>query len=170
MAERKGRTVVRRTPAVLTRSKRSADRLRELAKNPPGRLGVLADRGKRLQDKAFGLLKFKSVVHDPRVTSRVGTWLGIAFTICFVTGVISHFIQHPAGWFYWPSRPVNLYRITQGAHVISGVAAIPLLIAKLWTVYPKLFERPAGGDHVLEVEQSGPPQRQQTRKLPGRVG
>ena len=52
----------------------------------------------------------------------------------------------------WPSRPVNLYRITQGAHVISGVASIPLLIAKLWTVYPKLFERPAVKSvlHALE--------------------
>jgi hypothetical protein len=118
-------------------------RLRELAKNPPGRLGVLAARARAAQDKAFGLLRFKSLAHDPKVTSRIGGWLGIAFTICFVTGVISHFIQHPAAWFYWPSRPVNLYRITQGAHVISGVAAIPLLIAKLWTVYPKLFERPA---------------------------
>jgi hypothetical protein len=127
-------------------------RLQELIKHPPGRLGVLVDRGKRLQDKAFGLLRFKSLVHDPRVTARVGTWLGIAFTICFVTGVISHFIQNPGGWFYWPSRPINLYRITQGAHVVSGVAAIPLLIAKLWTVYPKLFERPAVRSvlHALE--------------------
>jgi hypothetical protein len=33
-------------------------------------------------------------------------------------------------------------RITQGAHVISGVAAIPLLLAKLWSVYPHLFIRP----------------------------
>ena len=106
----------------------------------------------RLQDKAFGLLRFRSPAHDTKVTSRVGTWLGIAFTICFVTGLLSHFIQHPTSWFYWPSRPVNLYRITQGAHVISGVAAIPLLIAKLWTVYPKLFERPAVKSvlHALE--------------------
>jgi hypothetical protein len=106
----------------------------------------------RLQDKVFGLLRFRSPAHDPKVTSRIGTWLGIAFTVCFVTGVLSHFIQHPTSWFHWPSRPVNLYRITQGAHVISGVVAIPLLIAKLWTVYPKLFERPAVKSvlHALE--------------------
>ncbi|WP_216209840.1 molybdopterin-dependent oxidoreductase [Amycolatopsis aidingensis] len=86
--------------------------------------------------------RFRSSVHSERVAARVGMWLGIAFGICFVTGLISHAIQHPPSWFLWPSRPVNLYRITQGLHVISGIAAIPLLLAKLWSVYPKLFERP----------------------------
>ena len=32
-------------------------------------------------------------------------------------------------------RPAGLYRITQGVHVATGIAAIPLLFAKLWTVY-----------------------------------
>src|SRR5947209_1361240 len=109
MVERKGRTVVRRAPAVLSDR---AKRFQEHVFRPETRLGRLKTRADRLQDKAFGLLRFKSLVHDPKVTSRIGTWLGIAFTICFVTGVISHFIQHPAPWFYWPSRPVNLYRIT----------------------------------------------------------
>jgi hypothetical protein len=87
-------------------------------------------------------MKFRSAAHHERATSRIGLWLGTAFLVCFVTGLISHAIQHPPSWFFWPSRPVNLYRITQGLHVISGVAAIPLLLAKLWSVYPKLFERP----------------------------
>jgi hypothetical protein len=86
--------------------------------------------------------KFRSPAHNERATARVGLWLGIAFTVCFVTGLVSHAIQHPLSWFFWPSGPVNLYRITQGIHVISGVAAIPLLLAKLWTVIPKFFERP----------------------------
>jgi DMSO/TMAO reductase YedYZ molybdopterin-dependent catalytic subunit len=76
------------------------------------------------------------------VTARIGLWLGVAFAVCFLTGVLSHLIQHPTGWFQWPTRPVDLYRITQGLHVVSGVAAIPLLLAKLWSVYPKLFGRP----------------------------
>jgi len=63
-------------------------------------------------------------------------WVGIAFAVCFVTGLTSHLIQNPPAWFGWPSRPVNLYRFTQGLHVTSGFAAIPLLLAKLWTVYP----------------------------------
>lgn len=79
---------------------------------------------------------------SPRTATRIGIWLGIAFGLCFVTGVLSHYVQHPPGWFTWPTRPVGLYRITQGVHVTSGVAAIPLLLAKLWTVYPKLFTRP----------------------------
>jgi hypothetical protein len=62
--------------------------------------------------------------------------------LCFVTGLLSHAIQKPPSWFVWPANPVDLYRITQGVHVISGVAAIPLLLAKLWSVYPKLFGRP----------------------------
>ncbi|OZM73480.1 molybdopterin-binding protein [Amycolatopsis antarctica] len=91
---------------------------------------------------SFRFRGFSSLAHDERVTARIGRWLGIAFTVCFVTGLISHFIQHPTGLFAWPSRPVNLYRVTQGLHVISGIAAIPLLLAKLWSVYPKLFSRP----------------------------
>lgn len=85
---------------------------------------------------------FRSAAHHERVTARIGLWLGIAFTVCFLTGLLSHFIQKPPTWFYWPARPVNLFRITQGLHVIAGVAAIPLLLAKLWSVYPKLFGRP----------------------------
>ncbi|TCO58394.1 molybdopterin-dependent oxidoreductase [Actinocrispum wychmicini] len=97
-------------------------------------------------------LRFKSAAHHERATARIGLWLGIAFLTCFVTGLISHAIQHPPSWFFWPSRPVNLYRITQGVHVISGVASIPLLLAKLWSVYPKLFKRPLVRDlpHALE--------------------
>ena len=86
--------------------------------------------------------QFKAAAHDERVTSKIGLALAITFTTCFVTGLLSHLIQHPPSWFFWPSRPVGLYRVTQGLHVISGVASIPLLLAKLWSVYPKLFGRP----------------------------
>jgi DMSO/TMAO reductase YedYZ molybdopterin-dependent catalytic subunit len=87
-------------------------------------------------------MRFTSAAHHEKATARIGLWLGVAFLTCFVTGLISHAIQHPPSWFFWPSRPVNLYRVTQGVHVLSGVAAIPLLLAKLWSVYPKLFHRP----------------------------
>jgi len=95
---------------------------------------------------------FRRAAHDPRVTSRVGLWLGVAFLVCFVTGLASHLVQQPPGWFTWPSRPVSLYRITQGLHVVSGTAAVPLLLAKLWSVYPKLFGRPLirSVPHLLE--------------------
>ena len=95
---------------------------------------------------------FHSPAQDPRVTSRVGVLLGIAFGLCFVTGVLSHLVQQPPAWFSWPTRPANLYRLTQGIHVLSGFAAVPLLLAKLWTVYPKLFARPSARSvaHLLE--------------------
>ncbi|MCX2933194.1 molybdopterin-dependent oxidoreductase [Mycobacterium sp. CVI_P3] len=86
------------------------------------------------------------------VTARVGVALGVAVAVCFVTGLISHFIQHPQPWFFWPTRPVWLYQLTQGLHVIAGIAAIPLLVVKLWSVYPKLFERPIIGGLTRQIE------------------
>lgn len=86
--------------------------------------------------------RFTSRLHDERVAAWLGVWLGVSFTVAFVTGLISHFMQHPPAWMVWPSRPVGLYRVTQGVHVIGGLATIPLLLAKLWTVYPKLWQWP----------------------------
>jgi len=95
---------------------------------------------------------FDSKLRSPRLTSLLGLALAVAFTVCFVTGLISHLIQHPPFWFYWPSRPVGLYRVTQGLHVATGLASVPLLGAKLWSVYPRLFAWPParGLAHALE--------------------
>ncbi|MCP9274223.1 molybdopterin-dependent oxidoreductase [Mycolicibacterium arenosum] len=93
-----------------------------------------------------------ATARGPAVTARVGAALGIAVVVCFGTGLISHFIQHPQPWFWWPTRPVWLYRVTQGLHVVSGIAAIPLLVVKLWSVWPKLFERPILGGPVRQLE------------------
>ncbi|GAA1927862.1 molybdopterin-dependent oxidoreductase [Nocardioides lentus] len=84
---------------------------------------------------------FGSRLHSPAVAARVGTWLGITFGLAFVTGLISHWAQVPDPLVPFPTRPVWGYRVTQGLHVISGTAAIPLLLVKLWTVYPRLFAR-----------------------------
>ncbi len=85
---------------------------------------------------------FRSALHDERTASLVGTALGVAFATAFVTGLISHELQHPVSWWPVTTRPVWFYRFTQGLHVASGLAAIPLLLAKLWTVYPRLFAWP----------------------------
>lgn len=85
---------------------------------------------------------FHSPLRSQKLTAQLGLWLGIAFGVCFLTGLVSHYIQHPPGWFWWPSRPVWLYRLTQGVHVATGLATIPLLGAKLWSVYPRLFTWP----------------------------
>jgi DMSO/TMAO reductase YedYZ molybdopterin-dependent catalytic subunit len=86
------------------------------------------------------------------VTSHLGLLLGAAIGICFVTGLLSHLIQHPPSWFWWPSRPVGLYRVTQGLHVATGFASVGLVAAKLWSVYPKLWVWPPVRDlaHALE--------------------
>jgi DMSO/TMAO reductase YedYZ molybdopterin-dependent catalytic subunit len=85
---------------------------------------------------------FPSPLRSARLTSVLGIALGVAFAVCFVTGLLSHLIQHPPDWFWWPSRPAGLYRFTQGLHVVTGLASIPLLGVKLWSVYPRLFAWP----------------------------
>jgi hypothetical protein len=94
---------------------------------------------------------FTADAHDVRVAARLGLWLGITFGLCFVTGVLSHLGQHGS---WWPTRPVNFYRITQGVHVLSGIAAVPLLLAKLWAVYPILFARPVFGSVGRALERT----------------
>ena len=84
---------------------------------------------------------FTSRLRGPEVAARIGLWLGICFGVAFVTGLVSHAAQDTPAWLTFPTRPVSLYRVTQGLHVIAGTAAVPLLLAKLWSVYPKLFDR-----------------------------
>ncbi|WP_432131951.1 molybdopterin-dependent oxidoreductase [Streptomyces tendae] len=88
--------------------------------------------------------RFRGRLHDPRTATVIGRLLGLAILICFVTGVISHYLQEPPSWLsaHLPTRPSWGYRFSQGLHVISGIAAVPLLLAKLWTVYPRLFVWP----------------------------
>ncbi len=95
---------------------------------------------------------FTSTLRDERTAALLGVTLGVTFTMCFVTGVLSHLIQDPPSWFQWPSRPAGLYRVTQGVHVATGLASIPLLLAKLWVVFPKLFAWPpfTSAAHLVE--------------------
>ena len=99
---------------------------------------------------------FSDRLRGPETTSRVGVMLGITFGVCFLTGVWSHLQYNPSGWLSIPTSPAGLYRVTQGLHIISGTAAIPLLLVKLWSAFPKLFERPPRrisrelGVHLLE--------------------
>jgi hypothetical protein len=77
---------------------------------------------------------FSDRLRGPQLTSRVGLWLGITLSITFLTGLWSHFQQDAPGWLTIPTSPYWLYRVTQGLHVISGTAAVPLLLVKLWSV------------------------------------
>ena len=115
----------------------------------------LDDGLRRLRPPALGPFRdgaFDSPCTRSR-TARGSEWhWRVTFTVCFATGIFSHLIQHPPSWFANPARPVWLYRVTQGVHVATGIASIPLLLAKLWTVYPHLFTMPPlrGVAHLLE--------------------
>ena len=107
----------------------------------------------RLNRAGAGVEKrFTSKLHETRLAAILGIALGVSFTTCFVTGLISHLVQHPPSWFEWPSRPAGLYRITQGIHVITGFASIPLLLAKLWVVSPRLWTWPPARSVAQAVE------------------
>ncbi|WP_406864211.1 molybdopterin-dependent oxidoreductase [Streptomyces sp. HUAS MG47] len=87
---------------------------------------------------------FAGRLHDARTATAVGRWLGAAFAVCLLTGLVSHYLQRPPAWLAdrLPARPVWGYALTQGLHVATGLAAIVLLLVKLWAVYPRLFVWP----------------------------
>jgi DMSO/TMAO reductase YedYZ molybdopterin-dependent catalytic subunit len=105
---------------------------------------------------------FTSPVHHETPAAWLGVALGVTFGICFATGLLSHLIQHASlrseslftagGWTGWLSRPVGLYRVTEGLHVVAGLAAIPLLLAKLFVIYHHLWAWPPvkGVRHAVE--------------------
>ena len=95
---------------------------------------------------------FTSRLRSPAVAARVGVLLAISFCLCLVTGLISHEAQSADPVFVLPTSPVWLYRLNQGLHVTSGIAAVPLLLVKLWSVFPKLFARPPKKVKELIVE------------------
>jgi DMSO/TMAO reductase YedYZ molybdopterin-dependent catalytic subunit len=113
---------------------------------------------------------WRSPLRGPWLASFLSSVLLPLIAICSVTGFLSHAAYDPDlgdnavfggaepgnGFdlygFDWPTRPAWLYVATQGLHVITGLAAIPILLAKLWTVIPKLFENPPvlSISHALE--------------------
>lgn len=92
---------------------------------------------------------FASRLRSPAVAARVGVWLGICFGLVFVTGLISHYAQEFEQPVPFPTVPAWGYRITQGLHVVVGYACVPLLLVKLWTVFPKLLVRPPSSPREL---------------------
>jgi DMSO/TMAO reductase YedYZ molybdopterin-dependent catalytic subunit len=111
----------------------------------------LPDPPAALRQGPFREGAFPSPLHSERRAARTGVWLGVAFLICFLTGLLSDLIQESPSWFSWPASPVWGYRVTQGLHVTVGIAAIPLLLVKLWTVFPLLFEWPPAGSLARAV-------------------
>lgn len=97
---------------------------------------------------------FASPIHDPRVVARVGVLLATAIVVAFLTGLLSHLHQNPTALLPLPPVPVWGYRVTQGLHVAAGLAAIPLLLAKLYAAYPALFARPRLRSPLHAVERA----------------
>lgn len=101
---------------------------------------------------------WRSPVRGVRFTAVLGLVLLAGLTLLFVTGLLSYAAYNPdlasvndktpdRGWlgfylFDWPTHPYWLYRLTQGLHVTVGIALIPVLLAKLWSVIPRLFTLP----------------------------
>ena len=97
---------------------------------------------------------FTSRLRSERTAALLGLALGVSFFTCFLTGLVSHLAQHPLdiGFLSMPAQPSWLYRVTQGVHVATGIASIPLLLAKLWTVFPKLFTWPPAKNVAHAIE------------------
>jgi DMSO/TMAO reductase YedYZ molybdopterin-dependent catalytic subunit len=100
---------------------------------------------------------WRSPIRGPWLTAFFGSILLVGVTLMFATGLLSYDAYNPsapgnstthghgaAGFllFNWPTHPYWLYRVTQGVHVTLGLVLIPVLLAKLWSVIPKLFEWP----------------------------
>jgi hypothetical protein len=99
---------------------------------------------------------WKSPLRGPWLASFLSAALLPLIGVCAVTGLLSHAAYDPGlghnglfdqgidlYFFDWPVRPSWLYAFTQGLHIVCGLAAIPILLAKLWAVIPQLYERPA---------------------------
>ncbi|MFF2125503.1 molybdopterin-dependent oxidoreductase [Streptomyces olivochromogenes] len=111
---------------------------------------------------------WRSPLRGPWFTSVLGVVLLGGITVLFVTGLVSYAAYNPnlspvndmtpdkglLGFylFSWPTNPSWLYRLTQGVHVTLGITLIPVLLAKLWSVVPKLFTLPPARSlaHALE--------------------
>ncbi|MDG4800654.1 molybdopterin-dependent oxidoreductase [Micromonospora sp. WMMD980] len=121
----------------------------------PARLWRALDRhrppGVDVIDRAW-----RSPVRGPWLTSVLGAVLLAALPLVIVTGLLDWIAYGPrfdqafprdVGWlhppvFDWPTRPAWLFRLTQGLHVTLGIVLVPVVLAKLWSVVPKLFAWP----------------------------
>ncbi|MGW1065656.1 molybdopterin-dependent oxidoreductase [Streptomyces aureus] len=111
---------------------------------------------------------WRSPLRGPWFTSVLGLVLLVGITVLFVTGLVSYAAYNPdlapvndktpgkglLGFylFAWPTHPYWLYRLTQGVHVTLGITLVPVLLAKLWSVVPRLFALPPARSltHALE--------------------
>jgi DMSO/TMAO reductase YedYZ molybdopterin-dependent catalytic subunit len=99
---------------------------------------------------------WRSPLRGPWLTAALGSVLLVLVAVVALTGFASHAAYEPdlpgnaivpAGRDLpltpdWPTSPAWLYALNQGLHVNVGLVAIPVLLAKLWSVIPRLFAWP----------------------------
>ena len=100
--------------------------------------------------------RWRSPLRGLWLTSVLGSVLLVVLPVVTVTGLLSYIAYGPqfgqaipggVGWltlptFDWPTDPSWLYRLNQGLHVGLGLILIPIVLAKLWSVIPRLFAWP----------------------------
>jgi DMSO/TMAO reductase YedYZ molybdopterin-dependent catalytic subunit len=112
---------------------------------------------------------WRSPLRGPWLTSVFGLVLLFGITAVTITGLVSYAAYDPRlpvndptpekgllGFylFDWPTHPPWLYRLTQGVHVLLGLTLVPVLLAKLWSVIPKLFAWPPARSLAQAVERA----------------
>jgi DMSO/TMAO reductase YedYZ molybdopterin-dependent catalytic subunit len=99
---------------------------------------------------------WRSPLRSTYLTALLGSLLLVLVSLVAVTGFLSHAAYQPdlgrnglvdpdlpfTTFFDWPTGPSWLYAFTQGIHVNAGLVALPFLLAKLWSVIPRLFQWP----------------------------
>ncbi|MGC4816630.1 molybdopterin-dependent oxidoreductase [Micromonospora sp. DT63] len=99
---------------------------------------------------------WRSPLRGPWLTAVYGSVLLVALPLVIITGLLDYAAYGPqfdqafptnVGWlrlpaFDWPTRPSWLFRVTQGLHVTLGIVLVPVVLGKLWSVLPKLFDWP----------------------------
>jgi DMSO/TMAO reductase YedYZ molybdopterin-dependent catalytic subunit len=107
---------------------------------------------------------WRSPLRGPWLTAALGTVLLVLVSIVALTGFLSHVAYNPDLRgnaivpvdlplnFDWPTAPTFLYAVTQGLHVNVGLVAVPFLLAKLWSVMPRLFAWPPVSSPAQAIE------------------
>lgn len=111
--------------------------------------------------------RWTSPLRGPWLTSVLGAVLLAGIPVVALTGFASYAAYEPGLGrnnligdpgildffvFSWPSSPAWLYALTQGLHVTIGIALVPIVLVKLWSAMPRLFEWPPlrSPAHALE--------------------
>ncbi|GAA4879582.1 molybdopterin-dependent oxidoreductase [Saccharopolyspora cebuensis] len=109
---------------------------------------------------------WRSPLRGPWLTAVFGAVLLVGMPVVVGTGLLSYIAYGPqfgqalpaeVGWlrlpgFEWPTRPAWLYRLTQGVHVGLGMVLVPVVLAKLWSVAPKLLDWPPAASLAQVLE------------------